>query len=719
MKKVFLSLLAMTFAAISFTSCEDVPAPYLIFNGGDAPEAGTYLSESFASDFGSFTPVAVNADGFTWQIKSFSSGSWAVGTGYDNSARVNKASEAYLVSSDIDLSQSSEAYLQFEYVLAYANNPGEDKVFITDNYTDDPTTTTWEDITGTLQSSSDFTPHTYKQAIPSQYIGKSNVRIAFYFTGTDSGSKTWEIKDVLVKEGSASGDDPQPTGDTWKVVKSISSGDYIIAARAGEDNFVVATPLGADKTYGYLSTASTTLTDKSTITAENANLFTFTAVDNGYTIQDASGRYLISNATKNNFDVNATMPETGAVWTVRFNELGAAVITNATTGKTIQYSAQYTSYGEYDNITNTLPYLFNAAGDGSIIEEGTVDPTPGPDPTPSGDNLLVNGDFESWTNGLPDHWKSTSTASNATLEQSSDARSGSYAVLVKTGNSANKRMAYEELTLKAGTYTFKFYAKSTTGDKSQTEAGYCTVTNGVAGGYKYGEYTDLNNNSWTEVSTSFTLDAETTVCLLMMNPKNSNFATAQDILVDDAELTTSDGGLVGGSDPTPDPQPADGLSFDFKANGLSGWSIVDIKMPGALSYVWSYDNRYGMKASAFANQTNYDSESWLVSPALDLSNLSPTVAHTLNFSHAANYFANSVSDECKVLISTEPTTGSVLPATNWRELNVSAWPTSWTFVDATADLSSFAGQSTVYIAFKYTSTSTKAGTWEISKASIE
>ena len=33
----------------------------------------------------------------------------------------------------------------------------------------------------------------------------------------------------------------------------------------------------------------------------------------------------------------------------------------------------------------------------------------------------------------------------------------------------------------------------------------------------------------------------------MMNPKTSNYATSQDILVDDAELLTSDGGLADGS----------------------------------------------------------------------------------------------------------------------------------------------------------------------------
>lgn len=171
-----------------------------------------------------------------------------------------------------------------------------------------------------------------------------------------------------------------------------------------------------------------------------------------------------------------------------------------------------------------------------------------PTPQPTGENLLTNGDFEAWTGGLPDNWKSTSTASNATLSQSNDARGGSYAVLVAKGGTANKRLAYKEIGLKAGTYTFSFYAKSTTTDPSQSQAGYVPVTNGAVGKYVYGGYTTLSNTSWTQVTTTFTLESEATVCLVMMNPKNSDYATSQDILVDDATLTTADGGLADGND---------------------------------------------------------------------------------------------------------------------------------------------------------------------------
>lgn len=160
-----------------------------------------------------------------------------------------------------------------------------------------------------------------------------------------------------------------------------------------------------------------------------------------------------------------------------------------------------------------------------------------------GANMLTNGDFETWTGDLPDNWKTTSSAGNATLTKSTDARNGSFSVSVGFNATKNMRMGYKELNLKAGTYTFSFYAKATTADKSQTQAGFVPVTDGTAGKYTYGGYVSLKNTEWTLVSTTFTLEAATTVSLVMMNPKTSEYAVAQNILVDDATLTTTDGGI--------------------------------------------------------------------------------------------------------------------------------------------------------------------------------
>ncbi len=205
------------------------------------------------------------------------------------------------------------------------------------------------------------------------------------------------------------------------------------------------------------------------------------------------------------------------------------------TGKLMKYVNNTT--GEVTPEIKNGDIVILEQGDGG---QGGGGDTPGPTPGPGGDEVteLVNGGFEEWVTGstTPVGWKSASSASNATLSQSQDAHGGSYACVVAAPGSANKRLATQEITLEAGTYTFSFYAKSTTADKSQTKGGYVPVADGAVGAYKYGDFFDLNNNGWTLVSYEFTLDATTTVCLVVMNPKNSDYSKSQDILVDDATL---------------------------------------------------------------------------------------------------------------------------------------------------------------------------------------
>ena len=116
-----------------------------------------------------------------------------------------------------------------------------------------------------------------------------------------------------------------------------------------------------------------------------------------------------------------------------------------------------------------------------------------------------------------------------------------------------------------------------------------------------------------------------------------------------------------------------------------------------------------MKASAFKKPTNYAAESRLTSPAFSLAG---KTSATLSFKHAARFFANA-ANEFKVQVSTDGTT--------WHDVAVSAYPkgADWNFIDATCDLSAYAGNATVYIGFLYTSTATKAGTWEIKDVEVK
>ena len=149
---------------------------------------------------------------------------------------------------------------------------------------------------------------------------------------------------------------------------------------------------------------------------------------------------------------------------------------------------------------------------------------------------LTNGNFETWANNLPTGWKSASTASSATLEQSTDAHGGNYACIVKGNTTANKRLASQEIKLAAGSYNFSFWVKPTSENIAQVRPGYVPVVDGAVGNYTYEDYTTLSAG-WQQISYDFTLDAETTVCLIVMNPKSSNYSSGEDVIVDDATLT--------------------------------------------------------------------------------------------------------------------------------------------------------------------------------------
>ena len=197
-------------------------------------------------------------------------------------------------------------------------------------------------------------------------------------------------------------------------------------------------------------------------------------------------------------------------------------------------------------------------------------------------NLVENGDFETWAEGQPTNWNSkpVSTASSATLEQSTDAHAGQYAVLVK-GASGNKRIAYKDLTLKAGTYKMHFFAKAATAENASVRPGYVPFkADGTldSGKYTYGSYVnDITNAAWVEVNHEFTLAENTRLNIVVMNPKKPG----KDVLVDDFSLTTTDGGIAEGGEVTPDPEPQPqpeatvySTISDLKKNAEKGGSIV-------------------------------------------------------------------------------------------------------------------------------------------------
>lgn len=146
------------------------------------------------------------------------------------------------------------------------------------------------------------------------------------------------------------------------------------------------------------------------------------------------------------------------------------------------------------------------------------------------------------------------------------------------------------------------------------------------------------------------------------------------------------------------------------ATGQGSFTIDNKQLPnGEGSFVWnlgSFNDDKFMKASAYIGGTKYASESWLVSPLVDLSQATTA---TLTFDHAHNY-AGTAEEEF-TLWATETS------ADNWQQLTIDKYGSGFKFTTATIDLSAYAGK-TIKFAFKYVSTTDAAGTWEIKNVKV-
>ena len=150
--------------------------------------------------------------------------------------------------------------------------------------------------------------------------------------------------------------------------------------------------------------------------------------------------------------------------------------------------------------------------------------------------------------------------------------------------------------------------------------------------------------------------------------------------------------------------------------GQGKLTIQNVLLQEPLTYVWYYSAAYGMCASAFKDNASYDSESWLVTPQIDLTRAkTPQFSFDQAFNKAPNF-----TEECAVFVSTNYN-GDVTTC-DWTQLewnlnedgtlNVPGG-TSWVFQPSGYfDMSAYVGEK-IHIAFRYTTSNGVSGTWEI------
>ena len=549
-----LTLAAACTLALGFTACEDVPSPYGLPTEKQQPNRNdakdVLLEETFASSFGSFKNYTTSGDG-AWKI-DFKT---AKASGYDNAAKKTTAGTYYLVSSEVDLTGVENAYVTLDYILRYNKGDENQQLLIADHFDPAHPDQGWTVLNQKWTEGSDWkTFANEKIAVPAAFLGKK-VYIAFRYNTDDKSGSTWEIKNLKVQRGVVTPSTPeqpvQPntngplidesfattlgtftnqttSGDgAWKV-------DFKSAKASGYDNASKKTTAG---TY-YLVSQEVDLTAAKT---ENAHVALEYILR--YNKADANQQLLITDA------YNPAQPETG--WTVLnqkwtegkdWKSYTAANydIPEAFLGKKVRIAFRYNcddksgSTWQIKNVKLALGHL-----DQPVQPTPNPTPNPTPAPAPTGDNLLSNAGFENWDGAAPAVWKSS--IGNATLSQSTTAHGGQYAVKVTGDAKVNKRLSYAELNLKAGTYTFTYYVYGAEAN-AHLKTGYAIMTDHKVADFKtdyiYSDPTTVTQGAWSLVTYTFKLDRPKTICLLVMNQKGSGA-----FLVDDAQLTTTNGGL--------------------------------------------------------------------------------------------------------------------------------------------------------------------------------
>lgn len=170
---------------------------------------------------------------------------------------------------------------------------------------------------------------------------------------------------------------------------------------------------------------------------------------------------------------------------------------------------------------------------------------------------------------------------------------------------------------------------------------------------------------------------------------------------------------TGAESVTPDPSDPMTVTYPYEdsfSTSQGFFAVNDVVIPSELNSVWAYDatNKY-MKATAYnsASKTNYETESWLISPVIDMTSASHPV---LKFDHTYRFGNDG---------TTELTLWARENGSDWTQLQIADYGDSsnWTFSTNSIDVSAYVGK-TLQFAFKYVSSSAAAATWEIKNVSV-
>jgi len=147
----------------------------------------------------------------------------------------------------------------------------------------------------------------------------------------------------------------------------------------------------------------------------------------------------------------------------------------------------------------------------------------------------------------------------------------------------------------------------------------------------------------------------------------------------------------------------------FTAGNLNKWTTYSVTG----STVWGYSSFGNPNDSAYINGYGNNNEDWLISKAIDLSGVTSAI---LSFDHAKRYSG----PDLELFMSTDYAGGNPTTDGTWVALTLTpdTSTSSWSFVSSgDIDVSAAAGGN-LFIALKYTSTTSSAAAYEIDNVQV-
>lgn len=636
--------------------------------------------QDFVSSFGSYTTYDVLGDQ-KWIIDYET----AKMTGYVGNT--NYANEDWLISSGFSLENISAACVTMTYVARFFSNINNDiTILVSSDYIsgNDPNSASWTSVPFAWSESQDWYTFATTTADLSQFVGQK-VNLAVRYLSTDVKAGTLEIKSILIQEGSGPTPPPGPTPGPGGEVQAMpytqdfssAMGTYGTYSVTGDEEWIIdhstAKMSGysgsshANEDWLYSSPVAITGVNHAKVAVNYVAQYQ-TSLANDVTLQVSTDYVYGSDPTTATWkQMSASYPNTS-----NWNDFKTVETSlDEFIGQTVIVAIKYIS-DDSQSRTFEVKYI--------TVEEGEAGGDTPPDPGQGEGNGTANDPYN--------------VAAGIGLQGNNVVAwvKGYIVGAVKSGDAHNTVTSNDDIDWSApfGRATNVLIAD----DASCNEVANCLIVKMPSGSALRSQVNLIEH-------------PDNLGLQLIVNGTLKNAFGRSGL---DSPGTASDFVFEGGGTPTPPepPTPGEAIFSETFANGQGAFAIKDVSMPSGLSYVWSHVSSYAcMKANGYYQHSNA-SESWLVSPAIDLSGVSTA---TLKFDHAANFAAPQ--GYFFVMVSADYA-GDVATA-SWTELNVGTWPdhnSNWTFVNATVDLSAFAGQS-VTIAFKYSSTEDHCGAWEV------